>query len=254
MGVVLSTTAELSPLSLASIVIGIISFVFTLGTFLRVVWVNLMTLSEAPHQVHGYLTHLRQELLEERASLRALKKHTKHRRKDEREGSSVYGIELDEQALKTMSDALKTLIKRFEAVEAPFLDEGEEGIQQSGKRRSRRRSASRAPYYTHSAYASPHTEKRADSDHEDDDDRYWPQRVRYRQYGLGRRFMWLNRRSEAENLFEVLSRLQTRRTARQVGALTVMMYENMSKMTESHESLRRVDDRLQRVIGVRRVE
>ncbi|KAK6442347.1 hypothetical protein LTR95_001423 [Oleoguttula sp. CCFEE 5521] len=180
MGVVLSTTTELSPLSLASIVIGIISFVFTLDTFLRVVWVNLTTLSEAPHQVHGYLTNLRQELLEERASLRMLKKHTKQRRKHGREESSIYGIELDEQALKTMSDSVKTLIKRFQAVEAPFLEEGEEGIQQSGKRRSRRRSASRAPYYTHSAYASPEIDKQADSDHEDDD-RFWPQRVRYRQ-------------------------------------------------------------------------
>ena len=40
MGVVISTTA-LSPLSLTSTIIGLVSFAFTVATFIRVVWTSL---------------------------------------------------------------------------------------------------------------------------------------------------------------------------------------------------------------------
>lgn len=46
---VVSTTAT-SPFFLTTGIIGIVSFVFTLGTFVRVIWVNLETLNEAPHE------------------------------------------------------------------------------------------------------------------------------------------------------------------------------------------------------------
>jgi len=42
MGVVLSKSV-LSPLSLVSVVVGFVGFAFTLGTFLKVLWVNFVS-------------------------------------------------------------------------------------------------------------------------------------------------------------------------------------------------------------------
>lgn len=260
MGVVISTGA-LTPLSIVSITIGFISFGFTLGTFLRVVWVNVETLTEAPHEVHAYLTNLRQELLEERASLRMLKKNCKHRKKERntshgREVDALMSLELDEQSIKTMSDSVRMLIRRYERLELPFLESGEEGIQQATRRRTSKRKGDEAqsPYYTHSAYGSYEKRPRSPDGDMDDEDRFWPQRVNYKRYGLSCRFKWLRRKADAQQLFETLSRLQTRRTARQVGGIAIMMHEYASRMSGSEETMHRIDDRLQNVVGVRRVE
>jgi hypothetical protein len=48
MGVTVSSPTPTSPFFLATGIIGVVSFVFTLGTFFKVVWVNLDTLREAP--------------------------------------------------------------------------------------------------------------------------------------------------------------------------------------------------------------
>ena len=64
MGVTISSTT-LAPLSVASVVVGFVGFGFTLGTFFKVVWVNLDTLTEAPHEVPTMLTNLRTERDEE---------------------------------------------------------------------------------------------------------------------------------------------------------------------------------------------
>ena len=88
----------------------------------------------------------------------------------------------------------------------------------------------------------------------DDDDRFWPQRVNYKRYGLKCRFKWLGRKADAQQLFETLSRLQTRRTARQVGGIAIMMHEYASRMSSFDDTMNRIDDRLQNVVGVRRVD
>jgi hypothetical protein len=269
MGVVVSTTAT-SPFFLVSGIIGMVSFAFTLGTFFKVVWTNLSTLTEAKHEVHSYLTNLRQELLEERTSLKFLKKACKKRPKsrDSRYGRDVrdyLDLQLDAATIKTMSDAVRHMIKQFQVLEKPFLEPGEEGIQQAtsssnSDRRSRRRGDSRSPYYTHSAYRSSSYEKkraRGPSDNEDYDDQgdaFWPQRVRYCDFTLHRRFQWLRRKGSAQRLFEDLSRMQTRRTARQVGGIALMMNDFAGTMARMDDSLGGIEDRLQRVVGVRRFD
>ena len=272
MGVVVSSQSATSPFFLTSGIIGFISFAFTLGTFFRVVWVNLETLGEAPHEVHTYLTNLRQELLEEKASLKILKKFAKHRRKGrigdkghETPALDEYlSIELDEVTIRTMSDSVRHLIRRFKEVEKPFLEPGEEGISDSmNHRRSRKRGQSGSPYYEHSAYGSPlekggfdrrRSNHDRDRDKEDDDDAYWAQRVSYCKFTLGKRFQWLTRKSEAQQLFETLSRVQTRRIARQVGGIAVMMHENGNALFEAEDKIARIDERMSRFVGVRRVE
>lgn len=202
-----------------------------------------------------YLTNLRQELLEERASLRLLKKSIKRRRKahDDRHGRRTgdsVDLDLDEAALKTMGDAVRSFTKTFQEIERPFLEHGEDGIQQATRRRSRRRGQSSSPYYAHSAYQSPQAdhEKRAHgSDDEPDDDKFWPQRVNYCNFTLRCRFAWLSRKSQAQMLFDQLSRLQTRRIARQVSGIGVAVHEYGEKMSDLEDALDRIEDRMHRI-------
>lgn len=258
MGLVVSSPTPTSPFFLISGIIGIVSFAFTLGTFLKVVWTNLETLTEAKHEVHSYLTNLRQELLEERTSLRFLKKNCRQRQKargarHSKDVEEYIDLQLDSATIKTMSDAVRHMIKQFQALEKPFLEPGEEGI--SNSRRSRRRGDSSSPYYTHEAYKSPPYEKRSRSANEDhDDESFWPQRVRYCDFTLHRRFQWLRRKGKAQRLFEQLSRMQTRRTARQVGGIALMMNDFGGTISRLDESMGGVEDRLHRVVGVRRVD
>jgi hypothetical protein len=241
MGIVISTTIT-SPFSLVCGIIGLIGFAFTLGTFFSVVWTNLATLAEAQHEVHSYLTNLRQELLEERTSLKFLKKACNKRTKtrDSRYGRDVQDyldLQLDAATIKTMADSVRHMIKQFQALERPFLEPGEEGIQRAmnngsssgnNRRSSRRRGDSGSPYYTQEAYRSASREKRArgpnNEDHGDDDGEvFWPQRVRYCDFTLHRRFQWLRRKSKVQQLFDDLSRMHTRRAAVQVEWIALMM-------------------------------
>lgn len=274
MGVVVSSPSPLSPFSLTTGIIGLVSFAFTVGTFLKVLWVNFETLGEAPHEVHAYLTNLRTELLEERASLRVMKKNCRrhHRLIDRgaRGHRADSGVELDEVTLKTMSDSVKHLIKRFKEMEKPFLEPGEHGISDAtNHQRNRRRSRSVSPYYNHSAYASPEkagARSRTDHDRDarlpryaneryddDDDDKYWAQRTRYADYGFAKRLKWLYKKPEAQQLTQTLTRVQVRRIARQVAAMNMVVHEYGGSTLEMEDMIRRIDDRMSRFVGVRRV-
>lgn len=264
MGVVISTNSTLAPISLASSIIGFVSFAFTLATFFKVVWINLETLSEPAHEVHTYLNILREELLEERASLRGLKKVSKKKARPSKrvppELRDLLALELDEVSLKTMQDNIRHLIRQFEQLESHYLEGHEEGIKQAKKRSRRKTDVSPSPHYEHSAYASPpRGEKRTRSEEREndrrvEDDLYWAQRVRYARYDLGRRMRWIYDKPTAQTLFGTLSRLQTRRIARQVNTIAVMMGELGPSIFEAQDSMSRMDDRLSRVVGVRRVD
>ena len=261
MGFVLSTHTTLSPFSLASVIIGFVSFAFTVSTFLKVVWTNLSTLSEAPHEVHATLTDLRTELLEEKASLRNMRRWC--RRRERQHERPERGMELDEISLKTMEDSVRGLVRRFKSVEAPFLEPGEQGIMEASHR-SRRRKISISPHYAHSAYGDP-PEKRGGgrgwerdtgNQERDDEDPYWAQRTSYASYGLGKRLVWLRKKSEALALVQALSRVQLRRIALQVGGLTMMRHRNNGEnnLLEMEEMVRRIDEKMSRFVGVRRIE
>ena len=273
MGVVVSTDTVLAPISLASIIIGFASFAFTLGTFLKVVWVNLETFSEHPHTVHTYLTTLRQELLEERASLRVAKKYIRHRRRSGSFGGlpqplkELLSVDLDDVSIKTMSDTIRHLIRNFEEIERPFLADAEDGITQMTRRRrqnSRRRGDdSPSPHRAHSPTyntSSPPYEKRDKSEErrhadnkEHEDDMFWAQRVRYGKFNTWRRFLWLYKKGHAQRLFDTLSRVQTRRIARQVNGMAVIMREYGDRTVDTHDVVLGIEERLNRVVGLRRV-
>lgn len=264
MGVVVSSGTATSPFFLASGIVGFVSFGFTLGTFIRVIWTNLETLCEAPHEVHTYLTNLRTELLEERASLRGMRKGM---RKHKRGAEAYVGMELDEVSLKMMADVVRNLIKRFKELERPFLAEGEPGIEgaKEHRKRARRRNSSVSPsLYDHAAYSSPpeksgrgRSGNRERGDGEDDlvdEEAYWAQRTRYADLTLGRRMVWLGKKAAVQSVLESVNRLQTRRIAMQVGGMAVLMHEYGCETVGLQETVRRIDERVNRVVGVRRVD
>ena len=269
MGVVVSSPTPTSPFFLITGIIGIVSFAFTLGTFFKVVWSNIETMTEAEHEVHTYLTNLRQELLEEKHSIRIMKKGMrKHHKACKRDGTaSMLGIELDDVTLKTMGDNIRQLCRRFRDLERPFLEEGEPGIEDAPNHRKvsrRRHSSLEPPRYSHAAYGSPNEKSRPRSNHnrngdampeqDDDEDMYWAQRTQYANFTLKRRMQWLTRKANAQQLLEALSRVQLRRMARQVGGMAVCMHEYGQATFELRESVQRVDERVGRVVGVRRVD
>ncbi|KAK1072995.1 hypothetical protein LTR12_005816 [Friedmanniomyces endolithicus] len=273
MGVSISKTA-LSPLSLLSIIIGFISFAFTVATFLRVLWANFMTLGEAQHEVHSYLTNLRTELLEEQASLKVMKKNCRRHHRMLERGRVDSGVELDEVTLKTMSDSVRQLIKRFKGIERPFLEPGDPGIGgEALHHRKRRRNNSRSVSpYEHSAYNSPpeksHTRARGVGEAKgarlpryadeppvvDEEEAFWAVRTKYADYSFRKRMLWIVTKPAAQQLFEVLTRVQTRRIARQVAGLSVLVHEYGSTSVETEEMVRRIEERMSRFVGVRRVE
>ncbi|EMF14663.1 uncharacterized protein SEPMUDRAFT_132278 [Sphaerulina musiva SO2202] len=291
MGIILSTT-RYAPFSLVTGIIGLISFVFTLTTWLRVLWGNFTTAGQATHEVHAYLTNLRTELLEERASIRVMRKQCrKYQRRLEKRydgGDTLMDIGLDDVSLKTMADTIKRLIKQFQELERPFLAEGSEGIggyQRHERRSRRRRNESVSPYYEHSAYAAPpppsppnprgsRARSRGDSrrrrrrkgqrdegddedddeDEDDDADTFWAQRTQYKQFGIVCRYNWVQKKSQCQELFSTLSRVQIRRIARQVGGLSLLAYESGPRLERSEAMLTRIEHRLGNIVGVRRVE
>lgn len=269
MGITISAPLPTSPFFLVTGIIGIVSFTFTLATFFKVIWTNIETMTEAPHEVHAYLTNLRQELLEEKHSIRVMRRGMKsYQRLCKREGrEDLLGVELDEVTLKTMGDSIKRLIRSFKDLERPFLEDGEGGISdeinnQRGNRR--RNSSSDPPRYSHGAYASPPEKHRSRSeydregdlvkDKERDDDVFWAQRTDYADFTFMRRMDWVRKKPQARELFETLSRVQTRRIARQVGGMAIGMHQYGQSTMELKDMVQRVDERVNRVVGVRRVE
>jgi hypothetical protein len=262
MGVVVSSPTPTSPFFLVSGIVGFISFGFTLGTFLKVTWINIETLCEAHHEVHSYLTNLRTELLEERANLRNMRKGMrKHKRL--RQNEDYVGMELDDVSLKTMTDVVRHLIKRFKELERPFLADGAHGIADAPnhRKKARRRNSSLSPpHYDYAAYSSPPEKsvRGRSNEHQDDqdvdDDPFWARKTQYADFTLHRRFIWLRRKADVQQIVESISRLQTRRIAQQVGGMAVLMHEYGCGTIELNEAVRRIDERVSRVVGVRRVE
>lgn len=201
---------------------------------------------------------------------------------------TLMDIGLDDVSLKTMADTIKRLIKQFQELERPFLAEGCEGIggyQRHERRSRRRRNESVSPYYEHSAYAAPPPpsppkprgsrarsredsrrrrrrkgqrdegdDENDDEDEDDDADTFWAQRTQYKKFGIVCRYNWVQKKSQCQELFSTLSRVQIRRIARQVGGLSLLAYESGPRLERSEAMLTRIEHRLGNIVGVRRVE
>jgi len=236
-----------------------------------------MTLSVSESNVHDLLFTLRQELFEERASLRALRRHAKARGTGSvvdggQAGRGRYrdvlgGPELDEVGIKNMQDAIRLLCRRFTDIEDRFLvnrdvttatregkntQTGRRRHSGNRRRRSSRRDDSSSPYeYEKSAFGPRKVQGPGGDDKFVDEENY------IRAYGrltIRQRFVWLRHRTEIVNLLAALSRAQTRRIARQVGEIAVSLHDYGTILLDMQTNIAAIEGRMNRVVGVRRVD
>ena len=166
----------LAPISVASIIIGFISFAFTLGTFLRVFWQEFQTFGSASKQAHLVLSNIRQTLYEEKQHL---KREKRHHRSDSRSMSRKRAQE-DDGRLRLVSVTLRNVIREFKRLERPFLADPDQDTE------------------IELDYSGGHFSPR-----------YCTVDVRHR-------ITWLRTKGTILSLSETLQRLQTRRIARDV--------------------------------------
>ncbi|KAL8690748.1 MAG: hypothetical protein Q9218_003869 [Villophora microphyllina] len=121
--------AGLPPISYASTIVGFTSFAFTFFTFLRVFWDSIQTMWSAPKEVKQTLDNLRTELYGERAYFKNAIKQARSKNISAREATDL-------TPLSILNDSIKSMMRDFRSLEAPFLEKDDEGdldIEKSGK-------------------------------------------------------------------------------------------------------------------------
>jgi hypothetical protein len=114
--------------------------------------------------------------------------------------------------------------------------------------------ASRQTQETHGIRRKAFAVKNENGDKElDDEEDPRTQGDVYCNITLGKRIVWLRQRSDALAIIEAVSRLQTRRTARQVGEIAVALYEYGDTIEDLDESMQEIETRFSKIVGIRRV-
>jgi hypothetical protein len=292
MGITVSHT-NYAPLSLVSTLIGFVSFAFTLGTFIKVFWSNLGTFAAAPQEINDYLSSLKQGLLEERRHLRRSRRRLRSLKRDQSHGHGARSASDDdyargyssnggkrrsrpskarekggrkaqmhfdrdiqslrssgeEEALRVMRITIRDLIKSFRALEQPFLKA--EYQQQDSSHWST--PASSSPYYSEkpSAQYPPSDDDSPSASHMHATNRHGHE---YRNCGFKERCMWVRKKAAFLNLGSVLSRVEVRRTAHEVGEVLSIVCNIGRDLEDMQQGMHALEGRLSRVVGVRRVE
>ena len=218
MGVTVSSQSSLAPISLASTIIGFLSFALTAATLVRVTWDNLSTFWSAPTEITDMLGNLKAGLHEERRHLRKVCRDRRKRRRSssaphrdrEKHGGVRVSREDREQTerdrtLWLMRDTIRHFWQRFRDVERPFLAYEED----------KKRSMARSRRMQDDEWD---TEGLRD-DYDQDDNSFVISA--YRKCGFRERLIWLREKGQAQALLSGLSMLQTRRIAHEVGHMMV---------------------------------
>src|ERR1700753_4410715 len=118
-------------LSLASQILGFISFSFTLATLLRVFWSEWQPFIAAPSEIEDYLTNLKQGLFEEKWHIKHARRRLETRRKshkrdtgDEHHHGHYRQRKISpniDVSLRAMQNAIKHFMRQFQHMEEPFL-------------------------------------------------------------------------------------------------------------------------------------
>jgi hypothetical protein len=273
MGVTLSHTA-ISPLSMTSTIIGLVSFAFTIATFVNVFWSSLQTIRAAPSEIRDYLSNLKQELLEERRHLRKVGRRMKSDRRG-RSGSDPGGgkrrhsggrayFERDEQAersrgerdnLRLLRTTVRDMIRTFRALEYPFLKPEFQNTDSAHWSTNTPTLSEKHPSYSH---PSPHASSYPFPDDEELEAQGLGHSNRlgheYRTCGFRERWLWLRRKQDIVGMSELLSRLEVRRVAHEVGRVMMMVGDIGRDIEDVRNGVGMLEGRLGRIVGVRRVE
>lgn len=158
----------------------------------------------------------------------------------------------EEDALRTLRVTLRDLIKSFRDLEQPFL---KPEYQQLDSAHWSKTSASQSPYY-------PEKHVQASAQHQfSDDDSPHASHMRatnrlgheYKKCGFKERWLWVRRKADVVNLSSVLSRVEVRRTAHEVGEVLSMVCNIGRDLEDMQYGVQALEGRLSRVVGVRRV-
>lgn len=152
----------------------------------------------------------------------------------------------EDEALSVMRTTILDLIKTFRAIEQPFL-------------KPEYRTQDSAHWSTNTPSPYP-PEKTAYS--YSDDDAFSAQHLHsthrfgheYRKCGFKERWLWVRRKAAVVNLQQMLSRVEVRRTAHEVGEVLSIVCNVGRDVEDLRSALEGVEGRLSRVMGVRRVD
>jgi hypothetical protein len=292
MGITISHT-NYAPISLVSTLIGFVSFAFTLGTFIKVFWSNLGTFAAAPHEIQDYLSSLKQGLLEERRHLRRSRRRLKSIRRDQSHGPSARSGSDDEyvkgytshggkrrsgrgrggrkgqmhfdrdiqsmrsggeeEALRVMRVTVKDLINSFRKLEQLYL---KPEFQQLDSAHWSNTASSTSPYYPEKHARSLARDPNSEDDSPSASHMHATNRLghEYRKCGFKERWLWVRQKGEFLNLSSVLSRVEVRRTAHEVGEVLSMVCNIGRDLEDMQQGMHALEGRLSRVVGVRRVD
>lgn len=159
-----------------------------------------------------------------------------------------------EDALNVMRVTIRDLIKKFRDLEYPFLKPEYQTQRQNPSNPS-------PPHpYEKSPYAAQHYSPNNNYDDEDNDT---PSAhhlsstnrlgLEYANCDIHRRWLWVRRKGDFVNLSTVLSRIEGRRTAHEVGEVASMVADIGRDVEDLVGLIEGVEGRLNRVVGVRRV-
>ncbi|KAK1908086.1 hypothetical protein P3342_013406 [Pyrenophora teres f. teres] len=160
-----------------------------------------------------------------------------------------------EDALNVMRATIRDLIKKFRDLEYPFLkSEYQTHYQQNSPNPSSQNSSEKSPY-TAQYYSTNNNYKDDDNDapsahHLSSTNRLG---LEYANCDIHRRWLWVRGKSDFVNLSTVLSRIEGRRTAHEVGEVASMVADIGRDVEDLMGLVQGVEGRLNRVVGVRRV-
>ena len=216
-------STSLPPLSIASVVIGFISFSLTLAIWLHSFWEAFLVVGSADPQIRDALSLLRQRLYEELEYLRRMRRRgrdrerrpSKRHRHNHSHSYSYGGDESKEEGMysdcgpvRVLLDAIKDLIQEFKRCEAPFLVIPGKADGRTEKDLEWSFVATRDCYYS----------------------------------DLPRRLMWLRTKGSITGISDKLQRLQVHRAAVEASECRLMVADTMGLVRDCERMLGRMED------------
>jgi hypothetical protein len=234
MGAVISYETTVAPVSYASIIVGFVSFGFTLATAIRVFWSELQTFTEADSEIEDWLSTLKQGLYEEKRQLGRARElflqNQRITRKDNKITSfprTHKGVSNSQPALRSMHREIKHYIEQFRVIERPFLKTDEE-YQRHKKakaaKKMRRKEKEAKERQRATELNRKNDEIKVDyymtDDSSDDEDVNYEINP-YRKSGFHQRLTWLRRKRTVISMSELLARTASRRMSLQVASMAM---------------------------------
>jgi hypothetical protein len=158
----------------------------------------------------------------------------------------------EDEALRTMRVTIKDLIKSFRELEQPFLKP--EYQHQDSAQWSTTHSSS--PYYPEKPSHLSAQYPASDDDSPAASHMHSTNRLghEYRKCSFKQRWLWVRKKAAVLNLNTILSRVEVRRTAHEVGEVLGVVCNIGRDLEDIQHDIHALEGRLSRVVGVRRVD